>query len=39
MNDKIQENLKILEELTEIITYICREQEVPENKLDTSERR
>lgn len=27
MNDKIQKNLKILEELTQIITYICKEEQ------------
>lgn len=27
MNEKIQEILKILEELTEILTYICKEEQ------------
>ena len=32
MNDKIQEILKILEELTQILTYKCKEEQMEEKK-------
>lgn len=38
MNEKIEKNLKILQELTQIITYICKEEKPYENKYDTRER-